>query len=229
MLYVRVDDFPGTKPEEFDKHNLHNFKLFDEVMQKHCPRGYLLGVIPKHVTYEQKKWLWQQRHITVAMHGVTHDEAFLNEFRPHLTEDDVFDRLYSGMVMVHRYKHEESSGCACCTMNMAPIDYIPPHNVIDHRTVRALKRLCFLNIYGGPGTDPSVAEYARNLGMNFYISKFPEEYGRSDELVQRGSVEHILRESKVRDVWLTLHWTWEHNIGLQHLDSYLEMLGEALR
>lgn len=224
MLHIRIDDFPSTKVEEFYRHNLESFKRFDEVMRKHCPRGYLLGVIPRHVTHEQLKWLWEQEHIRIALHGVHHDERYLNEFLPHLTEQDIEDRIYRALCTLYpRYEDGRSK-----SVKDMLVDYIPPHNVIDHRTVRALNQLAFRNIYGGPGTDPAVAEHARSLRMNFHVSKFPEEYGRSDELIQRGSVEHILKESKERDVWLTLHWTWEHNIGLEHLDGYLGMLGDVL-
>lgn len=215
MLNVRVDDFLLTKPEESWRHNLDNFKLFDAVMERHGA-NYVLGVIPATATAGHLEYLSANPRVEVAMHGILHDERFPNEFRDHQTDLDIINAL--------------SSVKQVWDPLVGPVDkYIPPHNVIDAKTCRALATLGFQTIFGGPGTDDKVVEYARVLGVDFQVSKFPEEYGRSDELMQRGSIEHIYREVTTREVWLTLHWTWEFNIGLHHLDAYLRELAPALK
>lgn len=214
MFNVRVDDFLLTKEEESWRHNLENFKLFDKVMEKHGV-SYVLGVIPRTATVGHLEYLAANPRIEVAMHGILHDERYPNEFRSHQTETDVADAI--------------SSVKQVWDPLVGPIDkYIPPHNVIDHKTIRALDGLGFETIFGGPETNPYVADFAQGMGLSVHVSKAPVEYGRSDELLQRGSVEHILKEAKDRDVWLTLHWTWEFNIGLQHLDEYLSKLAPVI-
>ena len=69
-LTLRVDDFPGTKPEEFWKHNLDNFKHFDALLEKHNVQEYTLGVIPKHTTPEHIDWLAENPRVRVALHGI---------------------------------------------------------------------------------------------------------------------------------------------------------------
>lgn len=215
MLNVRVDDFIRTKDDESWRHNLENFKLFDAVMDKHGV-DYVLGVIPRTATAGHLEYLAENPRVEVAMHGVLHDERFRNEFRDHQTENDIINTI--------------SSVKQVWDSLVGPVDkYIPPHNVIDHKTVKALNSIGFETIFGGPETDETVADFARGMGMRFEISEVPVEYGRSDELLQRGSVEHICREVITRPVWLTLHWTWEFNIGLQHLNSYLLELAPAIK
>ena len=63
--------------------------------------------------------------------------------------------------------------------------------------------------------------------MQYIHSEPPLEYGRSDELMQRGAVEYLKEECKKRDVWLTLHSPWEINIGLSSLREFMMKLRDA--
>lgn len=209
-MIIRVDDFPGTKPEEFWRHNLDNFKRFDDVMHKH-DLDYTLGVIPRYTTEEHIKWLTANPWIHVALHGRYHDERFPNEFRDHETEQDVYQAILSAKAPLE--------GCNPLGIEI----YIPPHNVIDRKTVNALHRAGIQSIWGGPGSDPAVLEYARSKGMDTIYFTDPLEYGRSDELLQRNA-QVFLREQKR---CLCLHWTWEWNIGLESLDRFLTELGDV--
>ena len=210
-LILRVDDFPGTKPEEFWRHNLNNFKRFDAVLEK-AGLDYVLGVIPRHTTEEQLRWLGQNQRVEVAQHGVNHDERFPNEFGAHLTVDDIYQAIVSA-----RGPLDDLAG---------PVDtYIPPHNVIDARTCDALKRAGFKKIMGGPGSDADALLYAESIGLDVATSMPPFEYGRSDELLKQGSVSHIRgRLWRGEQVTLGLHWTWEWNTGLESLGVYLGSL-----
>lgn len=202
-IYLRVDDFPGTKPEEFYRHNLASFKEFDKLVRSFVP-SYLLGVIPKHVTYEQLEYLGNTPHITVAMHGIDHDERFPNEFREHLTAKDIGQAL-----LEVRHRLDPLVG---------PIKtYMPPHNVFDERTLRGLHMAQFSNLTGGPESPQDITLF----GLRYFYSQAPLGYGRSDELLARGAVEWLKSQE---EVWLTLHWTWEVNIGLQHLEAFFSQL-----
>lgn len=214
MLWCRVDDFPLTKPEESWRHNLDNFKRFNAVMERHG-LDYVLGVIPRHTNDQMLRNLVEMPMVEVALHGVNHDEMFPNEFRDHQTQMEVYQAIQSAVAPL-----EDICG---------PVDtYIPPHNVIDRKTCNALKAAGFTWVLGGPGTDVSVFDYANFIGLQTYYSVPPLEYGRSDELSERGSVDHLLHASSVKDVFLTLHWTWEWNIGLKNLDAYLSELAPAI-
>lgn len=215
-LFVRVDDFPGTKPREFNKHNLENFKLFDSYMKKY-DISYVLGVIPYHTSLSDLRWLGDQRNITVAIHGISHDENKQDEF------EGLEEHRISSLLSLMKERCQVPLGKEI-------IDYIPPHNVLNVDTIHALSFCKFQNVHGGPETDDSLIEYVKNnedkLKLKFIKSNPPLEYGRSDELFERGSVEYLRSESKKRDVWLTLHWPWEMNIGFSHLDNYLSKLYE---
>jgi hypothetical protein len=212
-IIFRVDDFPGVKPEEFWKHNLDNLRSFDKIMEDNGVPQYFLGVIPKYTTPEHLEYLKDHPRIKVSMHGIDHDETHLNEFRPWQTQKDVTDDL------------EWAKSLWQSKIGLVD-SYIPPHNVIDHRTVRALISAGFKTLFCGPGTDGSVRFDAEIIGLNVLHSEEFLEYGRSDELLSRGVCIPWLRpfldtqEKKV----LTLHFTWEINIGLQHLDRFLKEL-----
>jgi hypothetical protein len=218
MTLFRVDDFPGTKPNEFYRHNLETFKEFHQVMSKYS-LSYDLGVIPVYSSDEALRWLGQQPNIRVAMHGVNHDERFPNEFRDHQTEAEVYAILRNEKAIL-----EEETG--------KPVHaYIPPHNVIDRKTVNALLKAGFTMLHSGPGTDFDVAMYACENGLQTFPS-FPPYYGRSDEMMAGGSVNAIISESKAREnpynshgpLVIGLHWTWEKNIGFEHLDLFLSKI-----
>ena len=219
MLYCRVDDFPYTKPEEAEKHSFESFKLFDAVMKKHG-LPYYLGVIPNNTTSEQLTWFSErdQKNIKIAMHGVCHDERYENEFNDWMTADDIFRIILSARCPMVFYSGQE-------------IDtYIPPHNVIGGCTLNALKRAGFNKVLCGPGTEDYVLEYGRKVfEFDMVYSKPPLEYGRTDELLKTKSAEYINAATKNRDVYLCLHWTWENNIGLEHLDEYLSSISEAIK
>jgi hypothetical protein len=214
-LLFRVDDFLYTKPEEQWRHNLENFKKFHAVMFSHA-RYYTLGVIPKNVTEDQLVWLGEHPSIEIAQHGILHDERFPNEFRDWHTEDQIFHLLHQNKVWLEQWSGREI------------VSYIPPHNVFDRKTVNALKRAGFRNIHCGPGSEFEMSMYSFDQGIHT-VPSFPPYYGRSDEMLQRGTVEALKEEVSIREnpfcsfgpITVTLHWTWETNIGLEHLDRFL--------
>lgn len=215
-MRLRVDDFPYTKPEESWKHNLDNFKQFDAVLEKHGIQEYTLGVIPKYVTSEQLDWLAENPRVEVALHGIEHDERFPNEFKEFETEDGIYNKLMSAKAPLKR-----------CNGFGDVTTYIPPHNVVDMKTARALERAGFCEILCGPGTDIRVYD---EINSNFEkliatMSDSPFFYGRSDEMLERGAVKKINQAMHLcPENVLTLHWTWETNIGLQSLDSFLKQI-----
>ena len=211
MLRVRVDDYPGTKPEEFWRHNIQNYALFHDQLSSRGIR-YDLGVIPLHVQDSDLLWLAARPSIRVAIHGFAHDERFPNEFRPHQTHDEI-----TSIILGVRKRFEQ--------LLERPVEsYIPPHNVIDIKTVRALLRAGITELHTGPGTDPIVAEYASKMGL-LVLPSFPPFYGRSDELIACGHVPTIRMRRFVDDITvLGLHWTWEQNIGLSHLSNFLDLV-----
>ena len=211
-VFLRVDDFPWVKPEERDKHNLENFKKFDAVLGANSVPQYTLGVIPSRVTKEDLEWLKANPHIRVAMHGIDHDNRYPNEFRPYETSSDIYRKIVDAKKIFSGYANVEC--------------YIPPFNAVDLTTARAIFRAGFTELMCGPGTD--LKEFAMIKNARFFgpdrltYSDHPVFYGRSDEMMDRDdSVRHI-KESK-GDV-VTLHWTWEHNIGLRNLERFMGQL-----
>lgn len=205
-VILRVDDFPGTKPNEFKEHNLDNFKKFDNILEKYNVKEYVLGVIPKYTDEESLKWLTCNKRIKIALHGIEHDERYDNEFKLFEIEDDIFDKLCKAKLFLEKF-------------GVRVTDYIPPHNVIDYRTVRALSRLGFKRVFGGPGTHQFM--FFQN-DIKFVYSEKNIWYGRSDELMGKYDViDVIMKESKMSNQCLTLHWPWEWNIGLENLDKLL--------
>jgi len=214
-LKIRIDDFPGSKPDEFWKHNLENFKRFDYCMQKHGFGGYILGVIPLHTKWRDVEWLAEQ-DLTIALHGVVHDESTLDEFK------GLSCQAIEGALLKAKTSLERHAGYRVS-------DYIPPHNTIGYDTALTLARLGFEHVYTGPETTEEMKKLINSFGMGFIHSEWPCEYGRSDELLECGSVEHIARDvNNSFDICLTLHWPWEYNIGLEHLGEYLSKLREAI-
>lgn len=222
-IILRVDDFPGTKPEEFSKHNLENFKMFDEVLAKNKINQYVLGVIPAYTSDESLKWIFENPRIQVALHGITHDERFLNEFRDHETQDEITSRLLKAKESLERF----GSG-------KKVVHYIPPHNCVDLRTARALSRAGFTDLMCGPGTDLnqySMITNSRIFGKdNLTYSQKPFMYGRTDEMMSRDNalpeIEKIFQSGKFSV--LTLHWTWEWNIGLDSLDRFMSHVSKFI-
>jgi hypothetical protein len=218
-LFIRVDDYPTTKPEESYRHNLENFKRFHSILTRYV-NGYVLGVIPGHVSMRDLGWMADQPEICIAQHGVVHDETSLDEFRGKRYQD-VENLLWRGKNLLEsNWGHHV-------------VDYIPPHNVLNPDVVLALSRLGFRRIFGGPGTSEELISAIRYYGMEYWHSEPGFSYGRSDELLKDGSLdrlrEHVLcPEVYQPDTWLTLHWTWECNIGFSNLETYLERLADVL-
>lgn len=223
MIRLRVDDYPGTKPEEFCRHNLENFKRFHEVVAGFVP-WYVLGVIPRHVSDDDLRWLGAQREVVVALHGIDHDERFPNEFRDHMTELD------------RRHAIQRARGRFQLLTGQPVVDYIPPHNVIDRKTVDALYHTGFKTLHIGPGSEGDASLYAQMERHLHVAPSFPPHfYGRTDEMLARCSPAVIRKDVELRsrpfssmgpDTWVTLHWTWEHNVGLETLSEFLAQLAD---
>lgn len=209
MIYCRVDDFPGTKPEEFWKHNRENYLKFHEIVRRKFS-NYVLGVIPKHCSDDDLFFLRHLDGVTLALHGIEHDERFPNEFRDYLSVDDISKKIDEASCRLHGSR------------GSFPLHYIPPHNVVDAKTIAALRINNYDVLHAGPGTDPLMFDYARSYGMVVRDSRDPREYGRTDEMMERGCFPHLNEEGKKRSVFLTLHWTWELNIGLDSLKRFCE-------
>lgn len=215
MVLFRVDDFPFTKKEETWRHNLSNFKLFNEVMKKHNA-NYVLGVIPDRLDDAMVEYLAEEQYmIDVALHGIHHDERFMNEFHSGETEEQIYQAIMSA-----KYPLEAAFG---------RIDtYIPPHNTFDGPTVNALVRAGFRALFGGPGSESAALRYAEKKGLNV-IEHLPPLYGRTDEMKDRGVIEAVKRSTaEGRNAYLALHWTWEWNVGLQNLDSFLSAIDDDI-
>lgn len=208
MIRLRVDDFLTTKADEASVHTLDAYRRFHDVVIGHVGR-YLLGVIPLTAGAEAIGWASSQPSIVVGMHGTDHDEREQNQFRQWETEAQIERRLRDAMAK----------------FPTRPTVYMPPHNVIDHRTARVVASLGFDAVTFGPGSDAMVVQHCTALGPCPLVSTWPKEYGRSDELMARDqSVEYMHENAVGRTIYLTLHWTWEHNIGLDSLGRYLSAL-----
>lgn len=216
MIKLRVDDFPGTKPHEFWRHNLDNFKKFDAVLEKHNV-NYMIGVIPRWTTEEHIRYFSENKRADVVLHGRYHDERFQNEFRDYETEDEVYQAI-----LLAKARLDVCNQHGICT-------YIPPHNVIDRKTVNALLRAGFKTLYGGPESDISVLDYAKKNGLYVYRHMPPAHYGRSDEMMQKDVPRILCDFNKLEDIHVSIHWTWEWNIGLQHLDVFLTQIRDIIQ
>lgn len=197
---------PEQKKNEFSKHNLANYILFDELVRRFFTT-YTLGIIPKYLTNEHFAWFKKQNHINYALHGVSHDEDRFDEFQGR----DKFSIMQS-LRIVRNIENR---------LGRKITDYIPPHNVVNKETILALKEFSFKTIFGGPGTKKEDIEFIKQNEMEYIHSEEPLEYGRSDELLQRGAVKHLNEKSQNENVCLCLHWPWEHNIGLNNLETFL--------
>lgn len=220
MIRIRVDDFPHTKHEERDRHNLTSFRDFDRLLRMYLgDRRYLLGAIPMKCTPDDLVYLRDETGCRIGMHGVWHDERLLdlyqNEFEPYLTRSAVRAELE-----VNRVNLEKAVG--------RPVDiYMPPRNLIDRRTIAVLTRAGFSAYTSGPETPADLR--SGGPGLTCIDSRPPHEYGRSDELLTRRSHDELIWTAKEdKTVTLTLHWTWETNIGLDHLRRFLDQIDPKL-
>lgn len=213
MIRVRVDDFPHTRDGEKDRHTLAAFREFHRVLSE-CIGGkrYLLGVIPGRCTVDDVLFLRNETDVRIGMHGVYHDEAKLdlyqNEFAPYL-----------GHQQVGRLLTDASAALEAGVGRRVDV-YMPPRNRIDVRTLSLLPECGFYFYTSGPETE----FFADNLVE--IRSLPPHEYGRTDELLQRDAHVH-LRQLK-GDCVLTLHWTWETNIGLDHMRKFFAEIPKEL-
>jgi hypothetical protein len=212
MIRVRVDDFPQTRGEP--QHTLDSFREFHKILSDGIGyKRYLLGVIPGRCSVNDILFLRNEVDAVVGMHGTDHDETRLdrnggNQFESWLTSAGIANTLVE-----HRIALEIGIGREVSI-------YMPPRNVIDFRTTNILRNARFEQFTTGPETDLVVR--TQNI-LSELNSVKPHEYGRSDEMFQMGSHE-VLTNSEKKDIILTLHWTWECNIGFQHLAKFLSMI-----
>jgi hypothetical protein len=213
LILVRVDDFPQTKGEP--QHTLAAFREFHRTLTE-CIGGkrYLLGVIPGRCTVDDLLMLRRETDVTVGMHGTDHDEARLdlnggNQFEPYLSVGQIAQSLYD-----HRMALEGAVG--------RPVKvYMPPRNVISHRTVATLPGVGFEWFTVGPETDTWARSHERAIP-----SEKPHGYGRTDELLAADSHVHLRQHRG--DAVLALHWTWETNIGLDHMRRFFAEIPKEL-
>ena len=217
MIKVRVDDFPQTKGEP--QHTLQAFREFDRRLRE-CIGGrrYLLGVIPGRCSVDDILFLRNETDCVIGMHGTDHDEQKLdrnggNQFEPYLTSGQIRQQLY------------ELRGNLQYAVGRPVRVYMPPRNVIDKRTADVLHDVGFDAYTGGPETSWAQRQGTwkgdNHVACEYLHSEPPHEYGRTDEMWQRGSHEQLRLRADDEDTIITLHWTWETNIGLQHMTKFL--------
>lgn len=209
MLRIRVDDFPHTKGEP--QHTLGAFREFDKRLRESIGgKRYLLGVIPGRCSVEDVLFLRNETDCVVGMHGIDHDEKQLdihqNEFPSYLSQADVCGRMITAAIALDDAVGRKSK------------IYMPPRNRIDFRTVNVLASAGFSHFTAGPETDPDVLKRHDDRAI---VSLPPHEYGRTDEMWQRESHKDLMLRSDSQDTVLTLHWTWETNIGLHNMVKFL--------
>lgn len=212
MIKIRVDDFPQTKGEP--QHTLEAFKEFDRVLRE-CIGGkkYLLGVIPERCSSDDLNFIRDETDCIVGMHGIWHDESKLdlygNEFPPYLSKEQIKYELSSAVGDLERAVARQ--------INI----YMPPRNIIDARTLSCLIDCGFSYFTAGPETDKMIIK--NTIGSQLY-SHAPHEYGRTDEMFANGSHAVLVERAAQRPVIITLHWTWETNIGLDHMVKFLSKI-----
>lgn len=216
MIRIRVDDFPNTKGEP--QHTLAAFREFHRALQTYLgDMRYLLGVIPKRCSPEDLVFLRNETDCRIGMHGIWHDEQkldlFQNEFEPYLTRNVVWSELETWRIHL-----EAAVG--------RPVDvYMPPRNRIDRRTIDVLGEAGFQWYTTGPETLEEFRTGQHPKGLTYIDSRPPHEYGRTDELYMRSSYMELNQLTQLgQSPVLTLHWTWETNIGLSHLHKFMEQI-----
>lgn len=212
MIRVRVDDFPNTKDAEKDRHTLAAFREFHKCLRE-CIGGkrYILGVIPDRCSIVDILMLKNETDCVIGMHGTDHDEARLdrnggNQFESYLTTKQILTNLEENKIVLSQ------------ALDRAVDIYMPPRNVIDERVATAALTAGFTRFTTGPETSVAVR---RDWYRHIIHSMPPLEYGRTDELLMRGAAAHLRGTAELGgDVVLTLHWTWETNIGLEHMRKF---------
>lgn len=206
MIRIRVDDFPQTKGEP--QHTLQAFRQFHAELTALIGCTYLLGVIPGRCSVDDILFLRNETDCVIGMHGINHDERLLdahgNEFAPYLSKLDVRRQLL-----------DAHSALSSAVGRPVPY-YMPPRNAIDMRTASVLNGM-FDAFTSGPETDRRVMDRFAHIH-----SEYPHEYGRTDEMLARESHRVLVERCDAgRFPVLTLHWTWETNIGLEHMRRFL--------
>lgn len=211
MIRVRVDDYPQTRGEP--QHTQAAFREFHRCLSHGIDhKRYLLGVIPGRCTVDDILLIRNETDCVIGMHGIDHDEAKLdiyqNEFPPYLSREHIRDKL------------REARDALASAVGRPVSIYMPPRNQLDVRTIFAFPPE--IRFYT---TGPETTELIRT-GAQAIHSQPPHEYGRTDEMYQRKSHQVLseLVSQMGRDVVLTLHWTWETNIGLSHMRRFLEQI-----
>lgn len=218
MIRVRVDDFPQTRGEP--QHTLDAFRDFDRCLREGIGnRRYLLGVIPGRCTVEDLLMVRNETDCVVGMHGTDHDEARLdrnggNQFEPFLTARDVIEEL------------TENRAALEMAVGRPVLVYMPPRNQLRLGEAACLSASGFGWYTTGPETNPVLRFTTPAAGIVPIHSEPPHEYGRTDEMFLRGSHEYL--KAVDHDVVLTLHWTWEANVGLHHLTKFLAEIPDGL-
>lgn len=207
MIRVRVDDFPHTKGEP--QHTIGAYREFHKCLSE-CIGGkrYLLGVIPGRCSPDDLLFLQRETDCVIGMHGTDHDEARLDrngghQFEPYLTVNSIRIALSDARMALRAAVDR-------------PVDiYMPPRNRINEQTAQAARAAGFEAFTSGPETDQFLRQ---RWGPWVIHSNAPHEYGRTDEMLQRDS--HVVLRQQIPDAVLTLHWTWETNIGLHHMRRF---------
>lgn len=208
-LKIRVDDFPYTKLHEWQpsRHSEVRFAEFDSII----PVRYLLGIIPMN-SFNVDAWPPTGK-VVPGMHGYWHLESRQNEFEG-ISLNDVVGYLQAGREMIGE------------KFGTVPDVYMPPHNAVDVNTIIACQRVGFKAVTGGPGVHPAMPFVVESYGGMRYIGSDPPIlYGRSDEIMQ---VLDVLKDPPYLNGVLTLHWTWESNIGFDHLRRFIDRIGRHL-
>ncbi len=210
---VRVDDFPQTKGEP--QHTLAAYREFDRCLREVTGgKRYLLGVIPGRSTVDDLLYLRNETDCVVGMHGTDHDEARLNrnggnQFEPYLTNGEVLRQL------------TENRAALQMAVGRPVRIYMPPRNVIDWRTVGSLEASGFGWFTAGPETKDDFLRLSECIPSLVY--------GRTDELLLQGRDQHLIGQDGFGEgPVLTLHWTWETNIGLDHMRRFFERIPRGL-
>jgi len=214
MIRVRVDDFPQTRGEP--QHTLEAFRGFHrELSALLGGRRYLLEKIPGRCTVDDLLMLSRETDCVIGMHGTDHDETRLDRNGGNQFESFLSNSQVAGQLEEHRLALEATVGRRIRV-------YMPPRNVIDWRTIRMLSGSGFEWFTSGPETPFKLRDYFGDICIH---SEAPVEYGRCDELLQREAHLRMMEKSdRGHDVVLTLHWTWETNIGLQHMRGFLSQI-----
>lgn len=219
MIKIRVDDFPQTKAEP--QHTLAAFREFHRELTACTGVRYLLGVIPKRCTPEDLLFLARETDCIIGMHGIFHDEEKLDlwkgEFPPYLPQREICRVL------------QETAVALDDAIGRRTEIYMPPRNLIDKKTIDVLFDAGFLAFTSGPETPTDLRKSTwkgdNHIAVDCIHSEPPHEYGRTDELLQRNSHLHLIEAcEKDWDAVLTLHWTWETNIGLQHMREFFSKI-----